>query len=152
MTAIIRPPRLGDRAGWDQLFAAYAAFGGEDQTAEMRNRVWDWIHDPARQTICLVAEAKTGLVGFVHFRSYERPMPAVLGAYIDDMYVAPGARGQGIVDDMIWAVGDYARARGWDCVRWMTSETNARARAVYDRHADRTQWVTYELRGKEPGG
>lgn len=147
----IRPARPEDRADWDRLFAAYAAFGGEAQTEQMRDRVWSWIHDPHRQTLCLVVEGAEELAGFVHFRSYERPMPATLGAYFDDMYVAPEARGQGIVDAMIHAVGDYARARGWDCVRWMTSETNYRARAVYDRHADRTKWVTYELRSPSSG-
>lgn len=148
MSFVIRPAAPADRTEWDRLFAAYVAYGGAVQTPEMRDRVWGWIHDIRRQMRCLVAEGETGLAGFVHFRSYERPMHATLGLYIDDMYVAPDARGQGIADDMIRAVGDYGRARGWDCVRWMTSETNQRARAVYDRHADRTDWVTYELRDR----
>ncbi len=72
-------------------------------------------------------------------------MPATKGAFIDDMFVAPSARGQGVVEAMIEAVGVYASDHGWDVVRWMTSETNYRARSVYDRHATKSNWVTYQL-------
>ncbi|TQV77992.1 GNAT family N-acetyltransferase [Denitrobaculum tricleocarpae] len=106
------------------------------------------MHDPYAQTQCFVVEGDRGeLAGFVHFRSYERPMPATKGAYIDDMFVAPTARGNGIVDLMIESVGAYAKEQGWDVVRWMTSETNYRARSVYDRHATKSNWITYQLKG-----
>ncbi len=147
MVDTIRQAAQKDREGWDALFDAYCRFGGEEQTAEMRNRVWGWINDPNAQTRCFVVEGDNQqLIGFVHFRSYERPMPATVGAYIDDMFVSPSARGQGIVDLMIQTVGDFAKEQGWDVVRWMTSETNYRARAVYDRHAVKSNWVTYQLK------
>jgi hypothetical protein len=31
-------------------------------------------------------------------------------------------------------------------VRWITAEDNARARRLYDRVAQKTHWVTYEIR------
>lgn len=146
MTVTVRQADQKDREGWDALFEEYCRFGGEEQTVEMRDRVWGWIADPTAQTRCFVVESENQqLVGFVHFRSYERPMPATIGAYIDDMFVAPVARGQGIVDMMIQAVGNFATDQGWDVVRWMTSETNYRARAVYDRHAKKSNWITYQL-------
>ncbi len=74
-------------------------------------------------------------------------MDAAMGGYIDDMFVAPVARGQGIVDLMIESVGAYAKEQGWDVLRWMTSDTNYRARAVYDRHATKSNWITYQLKG-----
>lgn len=146
MVVKIRQAAAQDREEWDALFKAYCEFGGDKQTSEMRDRVWGWIHDQAAQTLCFVAEnERRELVGFVHFRSYERPMPATKGAYIDDMFVAPSARGRGVIDIMIEAVGAYAKDQGWDVVRWMTSETNYRARSVYDRHATKSNWVTYQL-------
>ncbi|WP_299614206.1 GNAT family N-acetyltransferase [uncultured Tateyamaria sp.] len=146
MVVKIRRAADQDRAAWNVLFQAHCAFGGEEQTSEMRDRVWGWIHDQDAQTLCFVAENDQGeVIGFVHFRPYERPMPATKGAFIDDMFVAPSARGQGVVDAMIEAVGVYASDHGWDVVRWMTSETNYRARSVYDRHATKSNWVTYQL-------
>ena len=147
MATIIRHLADADRSEWDALFQAYCEFGNATQTSEMRDRVWGWIHDASAQTRCFVAEDEQRvLVGFVHFRSYERPMPATIGAHIDDMFVAPTARGQGIVDLMIESVGAYAKEQDWDVVRWMTSEINYRARSVYDRHATKSNWVTYQLK------
>jgi ribosomal protein S18 acetylase RimI-like enzyme len=139
MTITTRFATEADRAAWERVFLAYATFGKTEQTPQMRVRVWGWIMTPTAQTRCIVAEAEAGeLVGFTHFRSYERPLPATIGAYIDDMFVDPSLRGQGVVDLMIRAVGDFAESQGWDVVRWMTREKNYRARAVYDRHADKT--------------
>ena len=143
----VRPVAERDRQDWEALFEAYCAFGGEKQTPEMRSRVWDWINDKAAQTTCFIAENDRGdVIGFVHFREYERPMPATKGAYIDDMFVSPSSRGQGVVDRLITSVGEYAKDHGLDVVRWMTSETNYRARSVYDRHATKSNWVTYQLK------
>lgn len=109
----IRPAAEQDRDEWDALFEAYCEFGGDRQTAEMRDRVWGWINDEAAQTICFVAENdQNEVVGLVHFRSYERPMPATKGAYIDDMFVAPSARGHGVVDRLIQSVGEHAKEQG----------------------------------------
>ncbi|MEP4197322.1 MAG: GNAT family N-acetyltransferase [Aliishimia sp.] len=146
MSVIVRPATQRDRRDWDTLFEAYCAFGGDQQTAEMRDRVWGWINDETAQTTCFIAEDAGGeVIGFVHFRKYERPMPATKGAYIDDMFVSPSARGKGVVDHLITSVGVYAEEQGLDVVRWMTSETNYRARSVYDRHATKSNWVTYQL-------
>lgn len=142
----IRQAENRDRDQWNALFEAYCGSGGETQTSSMRDRVWRWIHDKSAQTVCFVAEDDQGeVVGFVHFRSYERPMSATKGVFIDDLFVAPSARGRGVVDRLIEAVGKYAKEQGFDVVRWMTSETNYRARSVYDRHATRSNWVTYQL-------
>lgn len=146
MTTTVRQAEQKDRHAWDQLFQAYAEFGNVKQTSEMRDCVWGWVHDSTAQTMCLVVENdQEELLGFVHFRSYERPMPATKGVYIDDLFVLPEARGLGIVDRLIQSVGEYASEQGWDVVRWMTTETNYRARAVYDRHATKSNWITYEL-------
>ena len=48
--------------------------------------------------------------------------------------------------EQLIGVAEEARANGWPVVRWITAEDNARARALYDRVATRTHWVTYEIR------
>ena len=118
MSVKVRAVAEHDRQEWDTLFEAYCAFGGNQQTAQMRDRVWDWISDETAQTICFIAENDGGdAIGFVHFREYERSMAATKGAYIDDMFVSPSARGQGVVDRLIASVGEYANEHGLDVVR-----------------------------------
>ena len=145
MTVAIRGPRPGDRAAWDRLYAGYAAFYRKDQTAEMRDRVWGWIMDPGHEVCGLLAEGEGGVVGLAHFRPFARPLDASVGGWLDDLFVAPEARGLGAAQAMIWGVADVGRAKGWSMLRWLTAGDNAAARGVYDRIAPAAGWVTYDL-------
>jgi GNAT superfamily N-acetyltransferase len=143
---VIRPPDTRDRAQWAALYAGYAAFYEVAQTAEMRATVWGWLHDPASTLEGRVAEDAAGrLVGLAHFRPWLRPLSGTTGGFLDDLFVAPEARGQGVAEALIRAVSDVGRARGWSVLRWITAEDNAPARRVYDRLARRTGWVTYDI-------
>ena len=134
-----------DRAAWDRLYADYAGFYGVTQTPEMRDRVWGWITDPAHEVEAFVAEDDRSLVGLAHFRAFARPLSATLGGFLDDLFVAPEARGGGAAEALIRAVAEVGRERGWSVIRWITAEDNARARKLYDRVARQTPWVTYDL-------
>ena len=46
-------------------------------------------------------------------------------------------------DRVKWAA--HAKDQGWDVVRGMTSETNERARSVYDRYATRSNYSVSDL-------
>jgi GNAT superfamily N-acetyltransferase len=144
---LIRPPELHDRDDWNRLYAAYADFYQVEQTADMRDRVWHWIHDHQHEVECFVAESDDGtLVGLTHFRPFARPLAASIGGFLDDLFVAPEARGTGTARALIEAVADTGRQRGWTLIRWITAEDNARARALYDKLADATHWKTYDIR------
>lgn len=143
----VRPAAPADRAAWDGLYAGYAAFYGVDQTSAMRDRVWGWIHDPVHPVRGLVAGGADGrLVGLAHFRAFSRPLSATTGGYLDDLFVDPVARGSGAAQALIDAVAAIGRAEGWSVIRWITAEDNARARRVYDRVAQRTAWLTYDIK------
>jgi len=142
----IRPPNPGDRADWDALYAAYATFYGVAQTEPMRDRVWDWLTDPDHTVEGRLAILDGTAVGLAHFRPFARPLMAGVGGFLDDLYVAPGARGSGAAEALIRAVAAEGRARGWGVIRWITAKDNARARKLYDRVAEPTQWVTYDLK------
>ena len=47
---------------------------------------------------------------------------------------------------MMEALHVIGRERGWHDVRWITSDTNPRSCAFYDRVSARTKFVTYEIR------
>ena len=147
ITPNIRPPQAKDRAAWDVLYQGYAAFYKVDQTAQMRDTVWGWLHDPAAQCKGLVAEGSDGtLLGLTHFRSFARPLSATTGAFLDDLFVVPDARGSGVAEALIDGVKRIAQTRGWSVVRWITAEDNYRGRGLYDRVATQTKWVTYDIK------
>lgn len=135
------------RADWERLYAGYAAFYKVAQTAEMRARVWGWLRDPEHEVEGLVALDAAGRpIGLTHFRPYSRPLMAVTACFLDDLFVDPAARGSGAAQSLIGAVAEIAGSRGWSLLRWITAENNYRARAVYDRLAVRTDWVTYDVK------
>ena len=147
MTVLVRALAAGDRAAWERLYAGYADFYKVAQTAEMRASVWDWIHDSRRETEGLVAVDDAGnVIGIAHFRPYLRPLSASVGGFLDDLFVDPAARGSGAAQALIAGVKAIGRARGWTLIRWITAEGNARVRAVYDRLAQATPWVTYDIK------
>lgn len=139
-------PAPEHRAAWERLYAGYAAFYRVEQTPEMRERVWGWITDPASEVECLLAVDASGApVGLAHFREFARPLFAARGGYLDDLFVAPEARGSGAARALIEALAAEGRRRGWSLVRWITADDNYRARGLYDRLARRTHWLTYDL-------
>jgi GNAT superfamily N-acetyltransferase len=147
MTHIIRPVLSNDRAAWDMLYQGYAAFYQVPQTEAMRETVWSWLMDDAKDVHGLVAQSDSGmLLGLAHFRSYARPLSASTGGFLDDLFVAPEGRGNGIAEALIDAICDHGRAHGWTVLRWITAEDNYRARAVYDRVAEKTKWATYDIK------
>lgn len=144
---LTRRPDPSDRAAWEQLYTGYASFYGVEQTDEMRATVWGWIHDHAHEVDCFVVENDSGLlVGLTHFRPFASPLSARVSGFLDDLYVAPDARGTGAARALIQAVADEGRRQNWRLIRWITAEDNARARGLYDKVAQATEWKTYDLR------
>jgi GNAT superfamily N-acetyltransferase len=144
---IVRALQAADRAAWERLYEGYARFYKVSQTPEMRATVWRWIHDPACEVEGLVAVDDDGkLIGIAHFRPFRRPLSASVGGFLDDLFVDPDARGSGAAQALIAAVEAVGRARGWTVIRWITAADNGRARAVYDRVAQATPWVTYDIK------
>lgn len=143
---IIRALEPDDRSAWEALYDAYAQFYKVQQTSEMRATVWAWLTDPTHEVNGLVAENDSSLVGFAHHRPFARPLAAASGLFLDDLFVAQAARGLGAADALIDAIKARAAEQGHSIVRWVTAADNARARGLYDKVAQATQWVTYDLK------
>ena len=143
---IIRPVALADKPDWARLYAGYAAFYKVEQTEAMRDTVWGWLMDPTHTTEGLVAEQDGCVIGLAHYRAFARPLSASTGGFLDDLFVDTAARGSGAAEALLQALAAEGRNRGWTVIRWITAEDNYRARGLYDRVADRTKWVTYDIR------
>ena len=113
----------------------------------MRATVWAWLLDPVHEVEGLVALGPGGgAIGLAHFRPFARPLAASTGGFLDDLFVTPEARGSGAAQALIGAVAGIGRERGWTVLRWITADDNYRGRAVYDRVAEKTRWLTYEIK------
>jgi GNAT superfamily N-acetyltransferase len=107
------------------------------------------IADPEREGVQLIARDEDGsAIGFATiFWSWSTLSAARLGV-MNDLFVAEGARGGGVADELISACAERCRERGATELAWQTAHTNGRARAVYERvGAMRDErWLDYSLK------
>jgi GNAT superfamily N-acetyltransferase len=145
-SVVVRPIEPGDRDAWQRLFHAYRTFYEYDEQQDVVDRVWDWIEDSSHETGALVALVDDEVVGFAHHREFARPSSGKRGIYLDDLFTDPAVRGRGVGRALITRLGEMARERGFDKVRWITAVDNHTAQRLYDDLAERTTWVTYDHR------
>lgn len=142
-TFAIRPLAAADRPQWDALWRGYLDFYETSVPAAVSDVTFARLLDPAEPMFCRVAEAGAELIGLVHFiyhRSTWTPGPY---CYLQDLFAVPSAREKGVGRALIETVYDEARAHGASRVHWLTHETNATARLLYDRIAERSGHIQY---------
>jgi ribosomal protein S18 acetylase RimI-like enzyme len=144
----IRPIAPNDHDAWRALFTAYGVFYETEFSPAVLDGVWAWLMDAAHDVSALVAEstgaAGTVLLGFAHLRRLNDTFTAGPAWSLDDLYVAPEHRGEGIARSLIAACEATAHAAGGGTLRWITASDNSTAQRLYDTVATRTSWVTYE--------
>lgn len=143
LTCEIRPIRADERAEWESLWQNYQAFYKvviSDQTTAV---TWARLHDPAEPMEVLGAYLDERLCGIVHYLFHRSCWTAGDYCYLQDLFVAEGARNLGLGRALILAVEDRARAAGASRIYWLTHETNADARVLYDRLAERPGFIQY---------
>jgi GNAT superfamily N-acetyltransferase len=142
-----RPALADDRDAWERLFSGYCDFYERPSTPERRDTVWSWVEAGTIHCLLAVPAGAEGgdPVGLAHVRPVPSPLRGGFSGYLDDLFVAPAARGTGAFEALMAAVRDLAAAEGWPNVRWITAVDNARAQSAYDRLSTRTDWVTYQL-------
>ncbi|MBD8907376.1 GNAT family N-acetyltransferase [Methylorubrum zatmanii] len=141
----IRDPVTADEAGWHRLWAGYLAFYGEALPEAVTAETWRRILDPASAVFARLAERDGALVGMTVNVLHEGTWTTAPTCYLEDLFVAPEARGAGIgralIDDLI-ALG---RIRGWSRLYWHTRIDNAAARRLYESFAPADGFCRYRL-------
>jgi len=104
------------------------------------------IADPEREGVQLLARDQGRAIGFATiYWSWATTSAERIGV-MNDLFVAPEARGSGLAESVIQACRAECAARGAGKLTWQTAPDNAAAIKVYDRvGATREQWVDYWL-------
>jgi GNAT superfamily N-acetyltransferase len=103
--------------------------------------------DPERDGLQLIArDGENRAVGFATiFWSWSTLSAARIGV-MNDIFVAPGARGSGLAEALIEACRERCVQRGARELCWQTAKDNLRAQRVYERVGGRREeWVDYSL-------
>ncbi len=139
----IRPLRPNERRSWEPLWEGYLAFYQSAVTREVTDTTWSRLHDPAEPMHVLGAFLNGTLVGIVHYLFHRSTWTTGDYCYLQDLFTVPEARGQGAGRALIDAVYDRAKVAGASRVYWLTQDSNATARALYDTLADRPGFIQY---------
>jgi GNAT superfamily N-acetyltransferase len=143
MTLLIRELAAADRAAWAPLWAGYLEFYKATLSAAVTETTFRRLLDPAEPMFCLVADDGGALIGIVHCVLHRATWTDTDYCYLEDLFVAPQTRGTGAGRALIEAVYARADAHGWSRVYWLTHESNATARALYDRVAANAGFIQY---------
>jgi ribosomal protein S18 acetylase RimI-like enzyme len=135
-----------DREQWETLYYRYADFYDVPMDVVILDTIWSWIFEKNSQFFALIAKNESGnALGFAHCREMPSPLRGGFVGFLDDLYVMPKSRGTGCVQSLYKELNQLGKERGWPFVRWITAENNYRGRASYDKVAEKTQWLTYQM-------
>ncbi|KZC96835.1 MULTISPECIES: GNAT family N-acetyltransferase [Thalassospira] len=140
----IRPVIQSDRAAWAALFRDYMVFYGVTPSDAVLDTTWGWIIDPDGPMECLLAVKGDRVVGFAQYRAVPETLTGGWFGQLDDLFVAPKARRDGVAQALMTRLDDIARDRGWFKLSWITADDNATAQRLYDQIGKASSWVVYE--------
>jgi GNAT superfamily N-acetyltransferase len=139
----VRPLRADERAEWEPLWKGYQAFYKVVISDEITMVTWARLHDPAEPMEVVGANVGGRLCGIAHYLFHRSCWTIGNYCYLQDLFVAEGARNLGLGRALIAAVEERARRAGASRVYWLTQEGNAHARALYDKLAERSGFIQY---------
>src|SRR5438093_1220312 len=141
--AVARPADFDDLLGLAREYCDFYAASPSD--AELLALFAALSGDPAGEGIQLIAREDDGTpLGFATvYWSWSTTRAARIGV-MNDLFVAPSARGTGLAERLIRACQDRCRECGVTVLSWQTAPSNRRAQRVYERvGATREEWIDY---------
>lgn len=142
---MVRDASPGDEAAFRALWDQYLAFYKVDLAPKVNDATWARLMDPASPVKARLALVDGQVLGFAIHMHHPSTWVATEDCYLEDLFVTEAARGHGLgralIDDLI----AIARAKGWARLYWHTSETNARARALYDQYVASDGHIRYRM-------
>lgn len=143
---LIRAILPADEPAWRELWQGYCSFYGAKVPEQTTRRTWQRILDPDSAVMCIVAEVDGEVQGFALCVVHEATWETQPVCYLEDLYVAPQARCQGLGAALLDWLRNSMRAEGWSRLYWMTAADNTAARKLYDRYAEADGFVRYVVK------
>ncbi|MES2802982.1 MAG: GNAT family N-acetyltransferase [Bdellovibrionota bacterium] len=132
-----------DFSQWLPLWEGYNTFYKRTVSREITENSWKRFLAPSEPMFCLVAESDGQLIGFAQYLFHRNTAMTNDVCYLQDLFTAENARGQGVGKALIEAVYERAKIAGSTRVYWQTHETNETAMSLYDKVADYSGFVVY---------
>lgn len=142
LTTTLEP---ADRERWAALWRDYLTFYETALPDDIYEATWERIMDPNGAIHALGVRGPDGtLVGITHYLIHAHAWSRADACYLQDLFVDAEFRGRGYARALIAGVAAKARERGHFRLYWLTQETNATARRLYDEVAQYTGFIRYD--------
>ncbi|MFI8034654.1 GNAT family N-acetyltransferase [Acinetobacter sp. ABJ_C3_5] len=125
------------------LWQAYQAFYKIKIEQQITEETFSRLLNPAEEMYSLVIEKQEKLIAFVHFIFHRSTWSIGDYCYLQDLFVVPDARVNGLGRKLIEAVYEKAAERQCSRVYWLTHESNEQARRLYDNIAINAGFIQY---------
>lgn len=134
-----------DKAVWLALFKGYNEFYEATVPPEVVESLWQRLMraGPGDHIGFVAVDADDTPLGLAHILFHASSWSIAPDCYLEDLFVDPAARKAGIGRALIAAIYAEADARGARRTYWVTQETNATARRLYDQVAKKSDFVQY---------
>jgi GNAT superfamily N-acetyltransferase len=106
MSLEIRLPQPADEAAWRMLWSGYNHFYRAEVPPEVTAALWQKLLTPAAEITALIAAQHAAPVGFAHILFHPSTWSLHPSCYLEDLFVAPAARGTHAARALIEASAD----------------------------------------------
>ena len=151
MTLHIRAGEPADVAVIAQLIRDLAHYEKlEHEVTMTEEKLTDSLFGERRYAETLIAEDSGEPVGFALFFHNFSTFLAQPGIYLEDLFVVPARRGQGIGQALLKALARTAAERGCGRLEWAVLDWNRDAIRFYERLGAKpnSDWTVYRLTGE----
>jgi GNAT superfamily N-acetyltransferase len=149
MNITIRSLAPNDRQEWEMLWSGYQDHYETSLPKEVTDFLWqkisEQIVDPNVFGIAAVDDETGQLLGICHYLFHASTWSITPYCYLEDLFTTHEARGHGVGRALIQRVVDEAAKQHSPKVYWQTHETNAVAQVLYNRVANRTGFMVYDI-------
>jgi GNAT superfamily N-acetyltransferase len=147
---LVRPARPDDVPVLLALFAELAHY--EHLTHELRATepgLTAALFGPAPAAETLIAERDGDVLGYALFFTTFSSFLTSTGVWLEDLFVRPSDRGEGVGRALLSAVAARVRERGGERLEWAALDWNELALGFYRRMGATTasEWITHRLDG-----
>jgi GNAT superfamily N-acetyltransferase len=146
MKVELRDATPSDETAFLSLWHQYIAFYKVSLAPDVTTATWARLMTAASPVKARLALVDGQVQAFAIHLHHPSTWVATEDCYLEDLFVAPEARGHGLGRALLDDLVALARAKGWARLYWHTDEGNTRARALYDRYVASDGHVRYRMR------
>lgn len=114
-------------------------------TCAVVDGLWERILDPKHPMHAWLAVKNGVHIGLAHAILHPHTFSLRTLCYLEDLWVTPIARGNGVATTLIKHLSQVGKEEGWRRLYWETGTNNKSAQKLYDRISVRRPTIVYEM-------